>query len=334
MQPGPDDAARLTALAALISAATAAAVIPGAADMLPGGEVRQARLLNRFRRLQGEKWAAALAEAGIPNVALKGLASAHCLYPSPDDRAVSDADLLIRGSDLGAALELLTVRGFAFAETPTRSPWGFVSEASFQPLIGEDGANIDLHVQAAAHPFENVLPVADIMARSCATEVAGLRVPAPEDRFLIAAAHAAGDLFTADAIKSVIDGLLMLRHAGELDWADMRRRVEAGGMRRPVTACLALLGALGGDIAPARRAGFDPERVRGPALARVIADHRAVFAGRPEPSALERLRREAVLAASWPVLVRRNWRRLTGLLRPRRGRPEAETGGAMARRLP
>lgn len=334
MRPGPADAPHVEALAGLISAATAAAVLPGAEDMLDAGEIRQARLLNRFRRLQGEKWAAALTAAGIPNVALKGLASAHCLYPSPDDRAVSDADLLIRADDLHAALALLKGHGFAFAETPTRSRWGFVSEASFQPLIGEDGANIDLHVQAAPAPFEKVLPVGDILAESSPTAVEGLRVPAPGHRFLIAAAHAAADLFTADAIKSVVDGLLMLRRAERMDWADMQRRAAAGGMTRPLDSFLALLAALGGDASRAEAAGFRHRAIAGTAFDAVVADYRAMFVDRPRPGALALLRREAALAASWPVFARRNWRRLTGLVRPRRGVPDIDGDDAVARRLP
>lgn len=334
VRPGPQDADRVTALAALISAATAAAIVPGAEALLPAGDIRQARLLNRFRRLQGEKWAAALTAAGIPNVALKGLASAHCLYPSADDRAVSDADILIRSPDLPAALDLLAGHGFAFAETPTRSPWGFVSDASFQPLIGRDGANIDLHVQGAPAPFEKAASAADILSASETTPVEGLRVPSPEHRFLIAAAHAASDLFGRDAIKSTVDGLLMLRAGGALDWPAIRRMAAAGGMMRPLNAFLALLGALGGDTGPAEAAGFRPAAVRGRVFERVVRDHRAMFEGCAEPSALTRLRREAFLAASWPVFARRNWRRLTGLLRPRKGLPAMQSEDAVARRLP
>ena len=148
--PDPDLAA---ALADRVTAATVAAVLPGA--QLPDETVRQSQLLNRFRHAAGRRWYGAIADAGLPVLAIKGLASGAWLYPAPQDRGVSDADLLVRGEDLGAVIDLLEARGFAFATEPTRSRWGFVSEASFQPLLSPDGAvNIDLHVAGDAAPFD------------------------------------------------------------------------------------------------------------------------------------------------------------------------------------
>ncbi|WP_416898824.1 MAG: nucleotidyltransferase family protein [Minwuia sp.] len=318
--PDPDALARF---ADLVGAAAVAALVPGAEAALDPAAVRQSRLLNRFRRLQGEKWAGVIAGAGIPVLAIKGLATARTDWPDPDARAVSDADLLVRPDDLSAALDCLMAEGFRFAEMPTRGPWGFVGDASFQPLIGpEDGANIDLHVQGDAWPFETALTAAQLLESAVEAGPEGLLAPAPAHRLLIAASHAAGDLFTADAVKSVVDGLLMLRRPEMVDFAALRALAIRGHLSRPVANYLALLGALGAELDPVRAAGFrlpDPESGE---LGRVVAAHRALFPAAGEPGLFGRLRREALICAEPRVLLWRNGRRISGMIRPRQGRPD------------
>lgn len=319
------DPDRLMALSSLISAAGVAALIPGV-DNVPGeAAVRQARLLNRFRRSQGERWVAALNDAGIDAIAMKGLASALTVWPDPDARAVSDADILVRPDALRSAVELLQRNGFTVAEMPTRGPWGFVGDASFQPLIGpQDGANIDLHIQGDAWPFVRALPAEELIAGSVSGPVEGVKLPSPTHRFLIAASHAAGDLFTADAIKSVVDGMLMLRSTERIDFTELRDRCRRGHMMRPVTVYLALLCRLGADTQAAEAAGFPVRSVEGPAFEAVVRDHMQCFGGVDEPGAFTKILREARLCAEWRVLAWRNWRRLSGLVRPRRGDPLGE----------
>lgn len=313
---------RLAALASLISAAGVAALIAGADAVLGEPAVRQARLLNRFRRGQGERWVAALNTAGIDAIAMKGLASALSVWPDPDGRAVSDTDILVRPGDLGAALDLLRRNGFTVADMPTRGPWGFVGDASFQPLIGpEDGANIDLHVQGDAWPFVKALPAEEIIAAAVPCPVENVLLPAPTHRFLIAASHAAGDLFTADAIKSVVDGMLMLRSADRIDFAELHDRCRRAHLLRPVTVYCALLGRLGVDAGEAQAAGFPLASVGGAAFENVVDEHMRCFAGVEVPGPMAKLLREARLAAGWQVLAWRNWRRLSGLVSPRRGHP-------------
>lgn len=316
------DPDRLMALSSLISAAGVAALILAAGTVLGEADVRQARLLNRFRRSQGERWVAALNEAGIDAIAMKGLASALTVWPDPDARAVSDADILVRPDDLRSAVELLQAEGFTLAEMPTRGPWGFVGDASFQPLIGpQDGANIDLHIQGDAWPFARALPAEDLIAGAVAGPVDGVKLPSPTHRFLIAASHAAGDLFTADAIKSVVDGMLMLRSPDRVDFTELRDRCWRGHMMRPVTVYLTLLRRLGAETEAAEVAGFRVRSVNGSTFETVVRDHMQCFAGVEEPGALTKIIREARLCAEWRVLAWRNWRRLSGLVRPRRGDP-------------
>lgn len=309
-------------LADLISAAGVADLVPQAASALPDDAARQARLLNRFRRIQGEKWAGLLAGSGLSVIAIKGLASAGMIWPDPDARAVSDADILVDQTDLHDAVAVLKREGFHVADMPTRSRWGFVSEASFQPMVrADDGANIDLHIRAAQWPMQRALPVADILS-AAETVPGGWFLPCRTHMLLIAAAHAAGDGFRSDAVKSVVDGLLLLRQPARIDFDDLYRRARDGRMQKPVTVFLALLGRLGADIRQAEAAGFQTASIGGSAFEQVLADHNDLFAREAGMTLAARLKREFLLTTETPVFLHRNWRRLTGIVRPHRGLPD------------
>ena len=293
-RPRPSGEAVAT-FARLVSAATAEAVLGPGPD-LPPAMVGQTRLLNRFRHGTGRHWLGALRDARIPAVALKGLATGAWLYPRAEDRAVSDADILVRRGDLGAALDLLRGAGFAFEPIPTRSRWGFIGDASFQPLLAPDGGtNIDLHVEGDAWPFARALTVEEIFAD--ATTYAEIPAPSPTHCLLLAASHAARDLFTVDSIKTVVDGLLMLRRPAAIDWTELADRARRGQMLRPVGSYLALLGRLGATVEPAAVAGLPVARTGGAAFEAVVDAHLRLFPETTAPGAIARLVREWRLAA-------------------------------------
>jgi hypothetical protein len=76
----------------------------------------------------------AFAQAGIPVIALKGLALAETVYPNPALRPMEDLDLLIRSGDLSAAVRTLSEAGF-------REAWhGFPDFERADGLV-----DVDLH---------------------------------------------------------------------------------------------------------------------------------------------------------------------------------------------
>lgn len=318
--PAPDSATgtpAANALAERVTAATVDALLPDSG--LDRQAVMQSRLLNRFRHQAGRRWLQAINDAGIPCMAIKGLASGAWLYDRAEDRGISDADLLVRHEDLGRALDLLQGQGFAFADEPTRSRWGFISQASFQPLLSPDGAvNIDLHIAGDAMPFRQALTTDALFAG--ARMIDGVRLPAREHAYLIAASHAARDLFTGDAAKTIIDGLLMLRQQGDMNWPEIARRSRQGRMMRPVSVFTALLHRLGADTAAAA-AHLPVARVRSTSFEHVVQDHLRMFPVADSPGTLARLTRQWRLAASPSVALQRDLRRLVGLVRPHDGIP-------------
>lgn len=296
-------------------------------------EVRRSRLYNRYRLHGGWRWAVRLEQAGIGTICLKGLAAAS-VYPVPELRTMADADLLVRPADLDRALRFLLDRGFVVGTEPTRSPWGFIGDASAEPLVSPDGVNLDLHRHADSWPLHRGLPTEAVFAASrvCSTPEGPVRVPRPEHQLLIAASHAARDLFDAPSLKLLIDGAFLLRPAAApqqaapgpgFDWQEVVARARAGDSLRPLRAYLSLLTLLG--LAPAQ--GLPPGLLLPPhgAAARLLRRlGEELLAGRfadegDELDAGQKVVREVLLAASARTALRRNLRRLAGLVRPNRG---------------
>ncbi len=77
---------------------------------------------------------AAFEAAGIRAVALKGIVL-KALYPQPDLRTMSDADLLVAEDDFGAACAVMAGEGFAAVE----------DEPGVRVFQGADGLRVELH---------------------------------------------------------------------------------------------------------------------------------------------------------------------------------------------
>ena len=308
--------ALLERLAALIGPALVRYLLPDTDMVLADGEVTQSRLMNRFRRADGLRWARHAADHGVKVICLKGLAAAYLFYPDPDLRVMSDADLLVASAEHGRLVALYQAAGLHFYQAEARSPWGFISDASLLPLTSADGAsNIDLHVHPDAWPLHLGLSSADVFAaaRSIATADGDIWVPSVSHMLLLSASHAARDLFGPSTAKSLIDAARLLRQSGgEVDWREFEERLRPGRVEKPVRAFLAILKRLGADT---RAVPEHLTRAGGAEFERAVADYAAFFP--TDAGTLARARREMLLCAEPGVAMRRNWQRLTGLLHPR-----------------
>jgi len=301
---------------------------------LPEGDdaVRRSRLYNRYRLAGGWRWAVRLRAAGIETVCLKGLGSAAMIYPQPELRTMADADLLVLPADLGRALRFLRQKGFVFGQEPTRSPWGYIGDASAEPLVSPEGVNLDLHQHPDSWPLHLGLPTEAVFADSLArtTPEGIVRVPRAEHQILIAASHAARDLFDAPSLKLLLDGAFLLHARTDrgpdrepaLDWPELSRRARHGDSLRALQAYLTLLAELG--LTPGKLpAGLllPPGGAARRLLQQIAAD---MLAGRfadlgEEIGQRQKVMRELLLAASPRTVLWRNLRRLAGLLRPNKG---------------
>jgi hypothetical protein len=290
--------------------------------LVPWEREQKARLYNRLVRHSQLHWLGALGAAGIRPVCLKGFAAAHRLYADAVARAIGDLDLLVHREDVPRAVRLLAAEGFRI-ERPRISPFGFISEASFLPLVSPDGTCVvDIHLEPDCYPAHRGLDAEALRARAVAFEAGGTTLLAPSDEhhLLLLATNAAKDKFGPEALRKVIDGLVLLRRRPLLDWDEVARIARKGGFARPLGAFLSLLSALG---APAE--AIPPALVRRPGwpargeLMRIVAEHRALF---PRAAGLwGKLRREALIGVEPRTLLHNNLKRLRGLVTPAGGVP-------------
>lgn len=319
-----DDAQRL---ADLVTPALAAHCLASAErrlgkTFLDADTVRQSLLINRFNGGVQRRWVKAIAETGIPAVYLKGFAFAHSLYPDPDIRTIGDIDILIRSIDLEGLLAFLTDEGFEFDPLPM-APWGFISDASFMPLVSAEGdCSIDIHVQPDCYPAYRALSVEDVFAESKTRSVAGvdINIPCIEHAMLLCLTNAAKDKFGVFSVRKLVDIAMLLQSGLPVDWDLVERLAAAGSFLKPARVVFALLHRLG------LPEGAVPEPLcRPPAglaagpFGRLVSDYASMFA--TEPSALRVLERELMLCTEPGVALHNTGLRLKGLIRRKKGIP-------------
>lgn len=304
----------------LTSPATAAAFFIAPEEA--AGAVRQAQLHNRFLRLAGLKMVARLRDEGLDPILLKGAAAAYRLYAAPDDRGLSDVDILIDRDCLSRTIAVLREEGLEFREPQSRARWGFVSDASFQPVLDSaEATNVDLHVLPDAWPVRHGLSTRAVLdaAVELSTEVGPVRAPHASHALLLAATHGARDLMGAASTKGMLDTLLLLAgRAGPVDGDEILWRARRGGFLPPLRAWLSLAGRLGAPLEALPAALTTAPAGR--ELERAVQEFETLFPD--DPGLWARLRREICLSAGPRIAGYRNVRRLVGLIAPNQGIPE------------
>jgi hypothetical protein len=134
---------------------------------------------------------AALEEAGVEMVLLKGSALAHTVYPDPSWRPFADLDFLVRGQDFQRAIEVLADRGFTRALPEPRARFD-VRFGKAAELYGPDGLSIDLHRTLVVGPFGLWIDLDELFAGTTSFSLGGRTLRRLDDAslFLHACIHA------------------------------------------------------------------------------------------------------------------------------------------------
>lgn len=273
---------------------------------------------------------AALEKAGVPTVAIKGLATSITLYPRPYQRLLPDVDLLFREEDLPAVSHLLgSWRFVTLTGAVETRRWGALTEASFAPVAPPDQAFlVDIHCHVDDAPASQGLTTEAVFARAGVVEtgIGSVRVPAPEHAFCILALHAFRDFYEPRGLKSLFDAaLLVRRHGAEMDWDEVERCARAGRFVKRVVFYRELLARLGAAELDAPFAGRKASLIER-RLAGLVADN---FRRLDSFTMSDRRKLvfEAALLDSPLESLRWNIERLRGLVAPRShalaGLPEA-----------
>ena len=130
--------------------------------------------------------------AGIETRVLKGPALAHRYYDDPSLRSFGDGDMLVRGADIDATVEILQREGLQRRFGAPRSSFDrrFVKAIA---LVADDGLELDLHRALTPGPFGVLFDVEEIFdAAPDHIDLGGHRMSclAPELAFAHACAHA------------------------------------------------------------------------------------------------------------------------------------------------
>jgi hypothetical protein len=127
-------------------------------------------------------------EAGIKAVVLKGGAEmiSPC-YQDPAHRFISDLDILIPEDSIQKAAKILYERG---GKADASSHYFY--DHHHLPVIsgGELPFRIELHKRIGSCISDQLLPAEEMLARSVASNITGIRIPSLEDRFLHHLLHA------------------------------------------------------------------------------------------------------------------------------------------------
>lgn len=198
----------------------------------------------------------ALAAAGIPVAALKGLHLAAAVYEHPALRKMGDVDLLVPADRLEAARTALLGAGYA-AEGPDDPTIHHAAR-----LVKPRAAPIELHHDLCPEPNPFRLEVAPLWARMEPVTVDGQ--PAlglgPEDLLVHLCVHAAYNHRCLVPLRNVFDIVRVIERAGAaLRWDVLEARARETGTARAVFCGLSLAREMfGADVPDALLARLVP----------------------------------------------------------------------------
>ncbi|MDB4946860.1 MAG: hypothetical protein JWP97_6394 [Labilithrix sp.] len=153
-------------------------------------ELDHAAHIGTLRRID-----AALFEARIDAVVLKGPLFAERFYASPAARATSDIDLLVAERELDLATTALRAAGYMASADPHEAWWR--AEHHHIHLESPDGLPLELHFHAY-RGFGGILRSEPLIARGVVASrppMSALRVLTAEDELVYLAVHAAAHRF-------------------------------------------------------------------------------------------------------------------------------------------
>ena len=222
---------------------------------------------------------AALGEAGIAAVALKGVALAWRHYPEAALRPMRDIDLLVPEARAIEASRVLAAAGFAADADDAATLRQALADDHQLPAQHHAGlgVTIELHHRLSDPPQRRgyrvpQLDPAAMLARAVAVACGGATVPCPAPQDLVAhlIVHALYG-HRLDCGPLVLADLHFLASDPAIDWSKLRDEAERGGWARGADLLLALTGRWFGAL-PAPLLQPPPPEVLAAAEAALLLD--------------------------------------------------------------
>lgn len=181
----------------------------------------------------------AFASEGIAVMPLKGPTLAESLYPDPVLRPFSDLDLLIRKQDVGAALRLLTRKGYTLGAHLARLSLPALLNLEFEVLLHHERMPpVDLQWQIGLGDYPFCFDMEILWRSQCQTRLAGREVPglSPETLMLFLCVHGTKHLWSR---LQWLGDIAMLSRT-QPDWTCLWELASGSGCGRPVLLGLLL----------------------------------------------------------------------------------------------
>ena len=217
----PSDPAAF-AYSAVRHAVAALIVKRGVTDLLPPAqaarlldEARRQAAIIEFRDRAARLVFAALHQAGIEALAIKGVYLGNTLYPESFLRARHDTDLVIRVIDRAAVLKVL--RELGYERQPEQTGDAVLGQIMFDRPHGP-GVPLDVHWRLARpHAAAALFDVEAMMSHSIAVPRLGehARGPAATDALAVACVHRAAHHAGHDLLLWMYDVHLLIQALGD-----------------------------------------------------------------------------------------------------------------------
>jgi Uncharacterised nucleotidyltransferase len=202
---------------------------------------------NQLQRARLADVTAALGEAGITSLVVKGMDLAFRYYEDPGLRPMRDVDVLVPTAAAGDAVDALVAAGWALHRRPLVR--GYAASSHGMPLEQPDGNQVDLHWHLR-EAFITGDPLRSDGAFWAASESFGEAIQprclAAEDLLLLVLV---GGVTTPGA-QWVADAVQIVRSRPTLDWDRLVARTEEYRVTVPVLAALACVDEVVGPLAP------------------------------------------------------------------------------------
>jgi len=221
----------------------------------PGGAALPALLLEELRNdfycaaartmlaeRQLAELLAALDEAGVPALVLKGAATG-AFYPDPGLRAYTDLDFLVPNAQVGRAETVLRELGYVLHPSPS---WWQDHFQHLPPMARPDGGlSVEVHWRTGPEEGAGCLPAADLWARGVAWSLGpGMTQPALRlddvDTALHLCQHAAIQHRLRVGLRPLCDLAQVVAGWDTGRWLTLSSRARAYGLDRAVDLVLAL----------------------------------------------------------------------------------------------
>jgi len=286
----------------------------GSLDKVPPAErrtlidARQGALVMELKRREVlSRTLAALGDARIEPVLLKGAALAHTLYAAPHLRPMADLDLWIQEADVDGAIDALLRAEFHVAEGAMHD--GRVSARLTERGLRDrrSGVRVELHPTIQSLEGLSASWHQRCLARTTTVRLgaADARIMCPDDALVHACLHVARSNRFANSQLSLLDIALMLdRYADRIDWVSFAEVCAAERITASVAVALSTAAELWEAVIPAQYSTAVGPIPRLAEMQQLAIEQ--VWAHSPTlPYALERILREPSIVARTRMLLKR-----------------------------